>query len=67
VEAAARAQKGSRKDFIKQVDLEDISDNYGMIKDFSYSYMNQCTMIIFGMMRIVIICCGVSWQQLRLL
>jgi gliding motility-associated lipoprotein GldK len=38
IEAAARAKKGSRKDFIKQEELEIYPDTTVWIKDFSYSY-----------------------------
>jgi len=38
IEAAARAKKGSRKDFIKQEELEIYPDTTVWIKDFAYSY-----------------------------
>ena len=38
IEAAARAKKGSRKNFIKQEELEIYPDTTVWIKDFSYSY-----------------------------
>jgi len=38
IEAAARAKKGSRKDFIKQEELNIYPDTTVWIKDFSYSY-----------------------------
>ncbi len=38
IEAAARAKKGSRKDFIKQEELAIYPDTTVWIKDFSYSY-----------------------------
>jgi len=38
IEAAARAKSGSRKDFIKQEELEIYPDTTVWIKDFEYSY-----------------------------
>lgn len=38
IEAAARAKKGNRKNFIKQEELEIYPDTTVWIKDFSYSY-----------------------------
>lgn len=38
IEAAARAKSGSRKDFIKQEELEIYPDTTAWIRDFEYSY-----------------------------
>jgi hypothetical protein len=52
--AAAKAKVGKRKDFIKTEEVRIYPDTTVWIKDFAYSTMSQCTMIIFGMLMVTI-------------